>query len=201
MRRRADPPGARAADDLQQPTFIRRLERRDVPRLVRLLATSQPWLRLGYGTADWRRLLGGPLADRDAWVIAEVGRARGIAIVRRTFLAGGYLELLAIEEAARGSGLGARLLEHCENAVLACAPNFFVCVSDFNDGARRFYEGHGYVQVGRLDDLLIPGSAELLLRKTTGPRRDAPSTAGSAPRMSAPRGRGASSRRSTARLR
>jgi ribosomal-protein-alanine N-acetyltransferase len=154
--------------------LIRRLERRDAPDLIALLSSSQPWLRLGYTAAEWRRMLRGPLVDRDAWVIAEDGRARGIAIVRRGFLAGGYLEILAIDAAARGSGLGARLLEHCESDALTRGTNLFVCVSDFNDGAQRFYERHGYVQVGRLDDLLIAGSAELLLRKTTGPRRVAP---------------------------
>lgn len=139
--------------------------------LVALLASSEPWLTLGYGTADWRRLLGGPLASRDAWVIDDGGRARGVALVRRGFLAGDYLELLAVDASTRSRGLGARLLAHCEAEVFARARNFYVCVSDFNADARRFYRRHGYVQVGRLDDLLITGSAEILLRKTTGPAR------------------------------
>jgi ribosomal protein S18 acetylase RimI-like enzyme len=150
---------------------IRRLAPGDVRPLVALLASSEPWRTLGYVAADWRRLLGGPLANRDAWVIAADGRARGIAIVRRGFLAGDYLELLAIDETSRSRGLGAQLFAHCEADVFARTRNFFVCVSDFNDGARRFYRRHGYAQVGRLDELLIPGSAEILLRKTTGPQR------------------------------
>ena len=44
------------------PIAIRRLEQRDVRPLVALLASSEPWLTLGYVVADWRRLLGGPLA-------------------------------------------------------------------------------------------------------------------------------------------
>lgn len=153
------------------PASIRRLEQRDVRALVALLASSEPWLTLGYTAADWRRLLGGPLANRDAWVIDADGRAHGIAIVRRGFLAGDYLELLAVDASARGRGVGARLLAHCEADVFARTRNVFVCVSDFNADARRFYRRQGYVQVGRLDDLLIAGSAEILLRKTTGPRR------------------------------
>jgi ribosomal protein S18 acetylase RimI-like enzyme len=160
MRRRADAPLA-----------IRRLEQRDVRPLVALLASSEPWLTLGYGTTDWRRLLGGPLTNRDAWVIDDGSRARGVALVRRGFLAGDYLELLAVDASTRSRGLGARLLAHCEAEVFARARNFYVCVSDFNADARRFYRRHGYVQVGRLDDLLITGSAEILLRKTTGPAR------------------------------
>jgi ribosomal protein S18 acetylase RimI-like enzyme len=159
----------RRADDAA--VTVRRLERRDVRPLVALLASSEPWLTLGYAAPEWRRLLGGPLAGRDAWVLDVGGRARGVAIVRRGFLAGDYLELLAVEAGARGRGLGARLLAHAEAAVFARARNFFVCTSDFNDAARRFYRRHGYRQVGRLDDLLIAGSAELLLRKTFGPAR------------------------------
>ncbi len=49
--------------------------------------------------------------------------------------------------------------------------NLFVCVSDFNDGARRFYARQGYAHVGTLPDLIVRGSAELLLRKTAGPIR------------------------------
>ena len=139
--------------------------------LVALLASSEPWLTLGYVVADWRRLLGGPLAGRDAWVIDDGGRARGVAIVRRGFLAGDYLELLAVDASTRSRGLGARLLAHCESDVFMRARNFFVCVSDFNANARRFYRRHGYAQVGRLDGLLVAGSAEILLRKTTGPAR------------------------------
>lgn len=163
MPRRAEPASARAT--------IRRLEPRDVRPLVALLASSEPWLTLGYTGADWRRLLAGPLAGRDAWVIEDRGRARGVAIVRRAFLAGDYLELLAVDASVRSRGLGARLLAHCEADVFARARNFFVCVSDFNAAARRFYRRHGYVQVGRLDGLLVADRAEILLRKTTGPVR------------------------------
>ena len=159
----------RRADDAA--VAVRRLEGRDVRPLVALLASSDPWLTLGYTAPEWRRLLGGPLPNRDAWVLDDGTHARGIAIVRRGFLAGDYLELLAVEAGARGRGLGARLLAHAEAAVFARARNFFVCVSDFNDAARRFYRRHGYRRVGRLDDLLIAGSAELLLRKTSGPAK------------------------------
>jgi ribosomal protein S18 acetylase RimI-like enzyme len=44
-------------------------------------------------------------------------------------------------------------------------------VSDFNTQARAFYQKLGYQEIGPLPNLLIPGSAEILLRKTTGPAR------------------------------
>jgi ribosomal-protein-alanine N-acetyltransferase len=136
------------------------------------LLDSDPWRRLGYTRADWLRVLETPLQGREGFVAVAGGRVSGLALVRPRFLGGDYLELFAVAAAARGRGLGAALLGHLEAVVFARARNFFVCVSDFNDGARRFYARHGYSHVGTLPDLLVPGSAELLLRKSTGPVRD-----------------------------
>jgi ribosomal protein S18 acetylase RimI-like enzyme len=99
------------------------------------------------------------------------GGVSGLALVRPRFLVGDYLELFAVAAAARGRGLGAALLGHVEAVAFARGRNVFVCVSDFNDGARRFYARHGYAHVGTLPDLLVRGSAELLLRKSAGPVR------------------------------
>ena len=84
---------------------------------------------------------------------------------------GDYLELLAIAPGARGKGLGSMLLNHLEELVFARAKNLFVCVSDFNQEARRFYRKHGYQKIGPIPNFLIPGSAEILMRKTVGPVR------------------------------
>ncbi|MFN2443136.1 MAG: GNAT family N-acetyltransferase, partial [Thermoanaerobaculia bacterium] len=51
----------------------------------------------------------------------------------------------------------------------AVAPNVFLFVSSFNDGARRLYERLGYRVVGEVPDYLIPGASEILMRKTIGP--------------------------------
>ncbi len=41
----------------------------------------------------------------------------------------------------------------------------FLCVSSFNDGARRLYERLGYQYIRELRDHLMPGASELLYRK------------------------------------
>jgi [ribosomal protein S18]-alanine N-acetyltransferase len=107
----------------------------------------------------------------EAWVIEAEGAVAGIALVRRNFLAGDYLELFAVAPAARRKGLGACLLADLERRVFARTKNFFVCVSDFNRGGRRFYERSGYREVGPIPDLLVAGADEILLRKTIGPAR------------------------------
>jgi ribosomal protein S18 acetylase RimI-like enzyme len=64
-------------------------------------------------------------------------------------------------------------LAQVESLAFARGKNLFACVSDFNTGARRFYRRQGFVEVGPLPDLLVSGSAEILLRKTTGPVKEA----------------------------
>jgi ribosomal protein S18 acetylase RimI-like enzyme len=136
------------------------------------LLDSDPWRRLGYTAADWLRVLQTPLEGREGFVAVSGGAVSGLALVRPRFLGGDYLEVFGVAGSARGRGLGTALLGHLETVVFARARNFFVCVSDFNDGARRFYARHGYDHVGTLPDLLVPGSAELLLRKSIGPLRE-----------------------------
>jgi len=138
-----------------------------------MLSVSEPWRTLGYGAQDWDKLFtiveAGP--PRESYVIESDGQPSGLAVVRRHFLFGDYLELLAVSPAQRGCGLGRVLLDHIEARTFARANNLFACVSDFNTEARRFYQCQGYVEVGSLPNLLIDGRDEILLRKTTGPAR------------------------------
>lgn len=164
---------AAAPGDLPADFAVRPFAPADRDAAIAML-DSDPWRRLGYGRDDWVRLLATPLVDREAWVATAAGRVVGLAVVRPRFLAGDYLELFAVAEAARGRRYGGALLAHVERVVFARGRNFFVCVSDFNVEARRFYARHGYVYVGALPDLLVAGSGELLLRKTTGPARVTP---------------------------
>ncbi|BFU95313.1 MAG: putative N-acetyltransferase [Nitrospira sp.] len=151
------------------PALIRPMRPEDRDPVIRLLLASNPWTRLGHTAAEWDRYFAPLPEGRDSYVAEQGGSAAGIAVVRRKFLLGDYLELFAVAEPARGLGLGGRLLAYVESLVFARAKNLFICVSDFNEPARRFYRKHGYQEIGAIPDLLIPGSAEVLLRKTTGP--------------------------------
>lgn len=150
---------------------IRPYQAEDREAVIAILAGSDPWKRLGYGVAEWQRLFEPPLRDREGFIIEIDGAVTGLALLRPRFLLGEYVELLAIAPHAQGKGLGQLLLAHLEKLVFARANNLFVCVSDFNSGARRFYRRHGYQEIGPIPDFLIQGSAEILLRKTTGPAR------------------------------
>src|SRR5690349_4393598 len=150
---------------------IRPYKPEDRAAIVSMLSGSEPWTKLGYTDADWKKLLDPIPQGREGFVIEANGAVAGFALIRLKFLLGDYLELLVLAPAARGGGLGRALLGHVEGVVFARAKNLFACVSDFNAEARKFYMKHGYQEVGPMPGLLIPGSAEILLRKTVGPSR------------------------------
>lgn len=156
---------------MTQPS-IRDMRPDDREAVVQLLGASDPWTTLGYTEEDWNRIFCPVPQGRDSYVLDYDGRIAGIAIVRENFLLGDYLELLGIAPWARGKGLGAAMLRQIERIVFERTKNLFACVSDFNRAARAFYRKQGYREIGPIPNFLIPGSAELLLRKTAGPARE-----------------------------
>lgn len=152
-------------------SIVRPMTAEDRSGVIELLASSDPWKRLGYQANDWDQYFAPLPQGRDSYVVDQNGRVAGIVVVRRKFLLGDYVELLGVADWARGKGLGGLLLAYVEASVFERVQNLFACVSDFNDQARHFYKKQGYEEIGPMPNLLIPGSAEILLRKTTGPAR------------------------------
>jgi ribosomal protein S18 acetylase RimI-like enzyme len=85
--------------------------------------------------------------------------------VRGTLGAGGYLQLIALAPGAEGRGVGAALLAAVEDEVRRHSPALFLLTSDFNEGAQRFYERHGYQRAGSLPDFARPGITEHIFWK------------------------------------
>jgi GNAT superfamily N-acetyltransferase len=156
-------------------TTIRPYKPDDFAAVVSLLADLYPWKRLKYTALDWEQLFEMPLQGqgREAYVLEAEGIVAGIGVLRQRFLFGDYLELFAIAAPVQGKGYGRALLAYLESVAFARAKNLFVCVSDFNEKGRHFYQRNGYTEIGPILHLLIPGSSEILLRKTIGPARQA----------------------------
>ena len=151
---------------------IRSYKPEDRTAIIAMLAGSEPWKKLGYTDADWKKLFDPFPQGREGLVIETNGTVAGFALLRPKFLLGDYLELLVVAPSARSNGLGSALLKHIESVVFARVKNLFACVSDFNTEARQFYKKNGYQEIGPMPSFLIPGSAEILLRKTVGPSRN-----------------------------
>ena len=152
-------------------TIIRDMRPEDREPVIRILTDSDPWKRLGFTAKDWETIFSPVPQGRDTFVLEMDRTLVGLALLRRKFLFGDYLELLVIAPSFTGQGFGQRLLAHIECLTFARAKNLFACVSDFNDEARAFYRRQGYKEIGPMPNFLIPGYAEILLRKTAGPAR------------------------------
>lgn len=159
------------ADMALVPPGVRPYMDQDRAAVIAMLAEADPWKRLGYTATHWQRLFDPFPAGREGYVIESPSGVAGMAMLRRRFLFGDYLELLVVALGAQRQGLGRALLQAVERSVFAESKNLFACVSDFNDRARAFYRDNGYREVGPLPDLLLPGSSEILIRKTTGPAK------------------------------
>jgi ribosomal protein S18 acetylase RimI-like enzyme len=131
---------------------------------ARTMAGSDPWVRLGRGLDTCRAVCTRP--GYEMWVARTAGEPLGFALVHPRGVAGSpYLASIAVGEAARGRGVGARLLTFVEDRFRPEARHFFLCVSSFNAGARRLYERSGYEQVGLLRDYVVDGADEVLMHK------------------------------------
>ena len=133
----------------------------------RLVLGSEPWVTLGYGDAEAEAIARSSAPDN--LIVARAGdRVVGFALSTPGILPGEYLKVLAVESDRRAAGIGRQLMEELERRAFERWPNVYLCVSDFNSGARAFYRRIGYEEVGALRDLIVPGKAEILMRKTAG---------------------------------
>lgn len=78
---------------------------------------------------------------------------------------GGYLRLIAVAPHALGRQIGTALLTAFEATVEEKSRHAFLLVSDFNTAAQRFYQRHGYRQVGAMPTLILPDVDELIFWK------------------------------------
>ena len=152
--------------------IVRAMTAEDRAAVIELLTDSDPWKQLGYQGKDWDSYFTPLPQGRDSYVVDQDGRVTGIAVVRQKFLLGDYLNCFGVAGLGERQGARGRLLAHVEAVVFARGKNLFACVSDFNDQGRKFYAKLGYQEIGPMPNLLIPGSAEILLRKTSGPARE-----------------------------
>ncbi|MDD5628356.1 MAG: GNAT family N-acetyltransferase, partial [Elusimicrobia bacterium] len=137
---------------------------------ARIMSGQEPWLTLRRGYDQALALLKNP--EREVYVAAAGGTVDGFIILAMGGAFPGYIQTIALAPDRQGRGIGSRLIAFAEKRIFRESPNAFICVSDFNPGARRLYERLGYQLVGELKDYVVAGHSELLLRKSIGPLSD-----------------------------
>jgi ribosomal protein S18 acetylase RimI-like enzyme len=150
--------------------MIRRIESRsEAEGCARLMACSEPWITLGRSFETSLRLIEDPARESYIALGETAAEPLGLLMINMQGPFSGYIQTVLVHPEARGGGLGTRLVRFAEARILRESPNVFLCVSSFNPGARRLYERLGYRLIGELDDFMVHGHSEFLMRKTTGP--------------------------------
>jgi len=139
----------------------------DAEWCAHLIAASEPWRTLGRGFEASLRAVSDP--DRETWLARREGRRVGFITLNLKGAFVGYVQSIAVADEARGQGVGSEILRFAEERIFREHANVFLCVSSFNEGARRLYERLGYRVVGVLEAFLVDEHDEILMRKTRGP--------------------------------
>ncbi len=134
---------------------------------ARLMVSSEPWITLGRSFDSALRALQDP--GKELYVVLSEDEVAAFVLLDLRGVLAGYIQSICVRPDLRGGGIGTALIRWAEQRIFEESPNVFICVSSFNDAARRLYERLGYTLVGNLTGFIVRSHDELLLRKTHGP--------------------------------
>ena len=133
-------------------------------------ATFGPWAHYGFDGQKIATALKTSTEGTYRFQVECDGELAGAIVVVCPWLAGPYLQMLAVLPAHQNLGIGGKILAWYEDQARGGVfRNLWLCVSGFNVAAQRFYQAHGYTLAATLDGLMRDGDAELLMRKRLGP--------------------------------
>jgi len=146
---------------------VKPTDRGRVEACARMMAASEPWVTLQRSFEASVRTLGD--SGKELYAVSDGEGIEGFVLLDMRGPLAGYLQSICVRPDRRSRGLGTALIRWVEDRVFRESPNVFLCVSSFNDRARRLYERLGYEVVGELPAFIVRGHDEVLYRKTRGP--------------------------------
>ncbi|HEY9630007.1 MAG TPA: GNAT family N-acetyltransferase [Coleofasciculaceae cyanobacterium] len=146
---------------------IRPLSTEDIISCAQMMSQSEPWLTLGRNYKASYQTISDP--TKEVYLAAIEETIAGFIIINMAGAFTGYIQSVCVNPAWRGQGIGTQMISYAEERIFQSVPNVFICVSSFNQNARKLYERLGYSVIGELQDYVISGASEILLRKTIAP--------------------------------
>ena len=131
---------------------------------AKMMVDSEPWITLKRGYEASLKIITD--SNREVYLARENGEILGFIVIEMNGAFVGYIKSIYTAPEWGGRGVGGKLMDYVEDRIFKEAPNVFICVSGFNKGAQRLYKRLGYEVVGELNDYIISGESEILLRKT-----------------------------------
>lgn len=139
----------------------RALSAKEAETIAAACTGFDPYLTLGYRPEVLAAYLTRPDASLGRYAIETDGRFRGVVALRKPWLRGPLIEMLALLPEAQGKGLGALVLDRCK---AEAGRNLWATVSDFHAPARRFYARAGFAEIAALPGIVAEERSEILLR-------------------------------------
>jgi ribosomal-protein-alanine N-acetyltransferase len=131
------------------------------------MSKSEPWITLKRRYNDVVNLINDETSELH---LARSGNEMiGFAIIKLRGAFVGYVQSIVIKPQHRNRGVGIAFMKYLEERIFAEQPNVFICVSSFNQEAKKLYEKLGYRVIGEIEDYIVRGHSEILLRKSRGP--------------------------------
>jgi ribosomal protein S18 acetylase RimI-like enzyme len=140
---------------------------KEIREAAGLMAGTDPWITLRITAGELEKNLTDPLYE--TFLAVSGNEVAGVAVIQMKGSCTGYLKNLAVKENWRNRHVGSLLMDFIEKRIFSVHPNVFLCVSSFNEAAKRFYLRRGYHEIGVLTDYLVEGYDEVFMRKTRGP--------------------------------
>lgn len=131
-----------------------------------LMCATDPWITLQRDFSDCLASTQGSF--KEIYIATEENKLLGFIILQMAGTFKGYIQSICVAPEARGKGIGTALIKYAEERIFTISPNVFMCVSSFNSEAAKLYEHLGYIKIGELQDFILEGYSEILLRKTIG---------------------------------
>lgn len=121
------------------------------------------------GTQRLQNALRWGVEKGELWIaVTDSGQIAGAMRVAKSGFCGlyPYLSLIGVHPAFRGTGAGSFLMDALERMAAEWGSRrVSLLVSDFNEGAIRFYQKRGYWELGLLPDASLAGIGEHILLK------------------------------------
>jgi ribosomal protein S18 acetylase RimI-like enzyme len=142
----------------------------DLKECAEIMSTSEPWItfKRTYETA----LLIFNDKYADVYVAKNESGFLGFVIMNTQGSIAPFIQSIGVKKEYRGKGMGTALIRDIEKIYFEKSPNIFLCVSSFNENAKKLYLKLGYELVGELKDCIVRGHSEFILRKSMCPTTD-----------------------------
>ncbi len=149
--------------------IVRPIQPEDLAGCARIMAENPLWQRYDITLESaFSRLSGGVEQEATILVAGPPGDPAGFVwyVEKGAFHRSGYVMLIGVDPAYQGQKIGEALMDEAERLMFGSSQDVFLLVSDFNEGAQRFYRKRGYEQVGAIPDYVVKGISELIFRKS-----------------------------------